>query len=83
MLRRLAVEAREEGVDPVEIAETIRLARRAQRTALMAAHFEDLRALLGSWRWLHRWAAALLVVLIAIHVVYALAYGSFLAEGAR
>ena len=82
LLRRLRREAREEGVSEEEITETIGLARRAQRTALMAAHFEDLRALLGSWRWLHRWVAALLVVLIAIHIVYAVTYGSFLAEAA-
>jgi cytochrome b561 len=53
------------------------LARRAHRAALMVAHFEDLRALLNSWRYLHRWVAALMVLLLVVHVVFALAYGGW------
>jgi len=57
------------------------LARRAHRTALMAAHFEDLRAILGTWRYLHRWIAAALVVLVGIHIVHALLYGALFLDG--
>ena len=52
------------------------LARRAHRTALMASHYEDLRALLATWRWLHRWVAALMLLLVIIHVVTSLTYGT-------
>ena len=57
--------------------ESNRLSWRAHRTALMAAPYEDLRALAGSWRWVHRWMALLMVLLVVLHVVYALAYNAF------
>ena len=50
------------------------LSRRAHRTALMAAHFEDLRALLGSWRYVHRWVGLLMVLLAGWHIVTAFNY---------
>lgn len=74
-LASLRQEAEAEGISPEEIDAVLGLARRAQRTALMAAHYEDLRALLGSWRYLHRWAALLMVLLVIVHVVVALRYG--------
>jgi len=42
----------------------------------MAAHYEDLRALLNAWRYLHRWVAALMILLIVLHLVFAFSYGS-------
>ena len=45
------------------------------RTALMAAHYEDLRGVLNTWRYVHRWVAALMVLLVLLHIVYALTYG--------
>jgi thioredoxin reductase len=78
-LRRLAhgllARARSEGIDGDSIRDTITLGRRAHRTALAIAHYEDLRALLSSWRWLHRWVAALMVLLVIVHVLHALFYG--------
>lgn len=65
------------GLAPDQLDALISLARRAQRTALMAAHYEELRTLLASWRWFHRWVALALVLLVALHVVTALRYGSF------
>ena len=59
------------------IDELILLARRAQRTALMAAHYEDLRALLNSWRWFHRWIALGMVLLVVLHVATAIRYARF------
>jgi dihydropyrimidine dehydrogenase (NAD+) subunit PreT len=79
-LRRLAAEGRREGVAEDQIAETMALARRAHRTALMAAHYEDLRAVLNTWRYLHRWFAVLMVVLVVLHVLYALTYGAHFFE---
>ena len=77
-LKRIEHHGRQQGIGQEQVAETLAIARRAHRTALMAAHYEDLRAVLGSWRWLHRWVALLMVILLALHVAYALTYGSFL-----
>lgn len=79
VLARLARDGRRFGVAPAEVRETLDLAREAHRSALMVAHYEDLRALLASWRYVHRWVAVLLVALVVLHVVSALTYGSFLA----
>jgi quinol-cytochrome oxidoreductase complex cytochrome b subunit len=50
----------------------------------MAAHYEDLRAILGTWRYLHRWIALLMVVLLIVHVVHGFLYGAlFLDRGVR
>ena len=75
IIGELTRRGRRQGVGEAQIAETMALVRRAHRTALMAAHFEDLRALLGTWRYVHRWAAFLMVLLLAGHIFYAIAYG--------
>ena len=80
-LARLRDEGRREGVAPDQLAEVLGLARRAHRTALMAAHYEDLRGLLASWRYLHRWFALLMVLLVVAHVVTALRFGELLGGG--
>jgi thioredoxin reductase/Pyruvate/2-oxoacid:ferredoxin oxidoreductase delta subunit len=82
VLARISREGREEGVPDEQVRETLQLARTAHRAALMAAHYEDLRSILNTWRYLHRWVAALLVLLVLVHVAYALAYGSLLPGGA-
>jgi hypothetical protein len=83
LLARLRREGEAEGVPPERVHETLALARRAHATALMAAHYEDVRAVLASWRWVHRWVAALLVLLLALHIVFAFSYGAHLGEGGR
>jgi len=80
-LRRLEGEGRGEGVPDGQIRGTLDLARRAHRTALMAAHYEDLRAILGTWRYLHRWIALLMVLLVILHVVHAFLYGALFLDG--
>jgi hypothetical protein len=75
VLKELEREGLAAGVSPDQVRETVALARRAHRTALMVGHYEDLRALLNTWRYVHRWVAVLMVLLIAVHVVYALSYG--------
>jgi cytochrome b561 len=57
------------------------LARRAHRAATAAAHYEELRTLLTSWRYLHRWIALLMVLLVALHVATALRYSRALGLG--
>jgi thioredoxin reductase len=75
-LAELATTGREEGIAQVQLHETLQLARKAHRAALAAAHFEDLRALMGSWRYLHRWVALYMVLIVVLHIVAALRYAS-------
>jgi len=79
--KELRREGRKQGVGEDRIQEALGLARTAHRTALMAAHFEDLRAVLATWRYLHRWIALLMVVLVVVHIVHALVYGSTFFSG--
>ncbi len=76
-LGKLEVEGRRRRISKAQIAATLALARRAHRTALTVAHFEDLRGVLNTWRWIHRWGAALMVLLVVVHIVHAITYGSF------
>jgi hypothetical protein len=72
-------EAHSAAVPGAKLQEVEALARRAHRLTLMATHFEDLRALLGTWRYLHRWLALLLVLLVAVHVASALRFADLFA----
>jgi hypothetical protein len=81
-LAKLEREGRAQGIDEDQIRETMQLARSAWRAALVTAHYEDVRSLLAGWRWLHRWVAALMVLLVVLHVVYALSYGAHFFTGA-
>lgn len=76
VLARIEVNGTRQGVSAPRVRQALSLARRAHRTALIAAHFEDLRALLGTWRYLHRWVALLMVLLVGLHVALAFNYGS-------
>jgi len=73
--RQLQRDGREQGLSPDQIDKILTLAHRAYRTALVSSHFEDLRAILNSWRFFHRWVALLMVLLAAVHIVMALQYG--------
>jgi len=68
-LRTLRERARAEDIAEEQIAHLMHLSRKAHRTALMATHFEDLRALLSTWRYFHRWVALLMVLLLVVHIV--------------
>ncbi len=74
-LRRIESDARAADLASDQIAELTHLARRAHKEALAAAHYEDLRGIVASWRWFHRWVALLMVALVVIHVVTMLRYG--------
>ena len=65
-----------QGVPVAEGARTVALARRSHRLALQLAHYEEVRGLLSTWRWLHRWLALLLLLLTVVHVVVAVRYGA-------
>ncbi|HUR27155.1 MAG TPA: hypothetical protein VM509_03145, partial [Planctomycetota bacterium] len=75
-IARLRSEGRAGGLGEEHVEEVVHLAREACRTALAAAHLEDLRAVLNAWRYLHRWVAALMVLLLILHVAYVLTYAS-------
>ena len=80
--RRLRRELREwraravaEGIPQPEIERVLGLAQRSHRVVLQLAQFEQVRGLLASWRWLHRWLALLLALLLVVHVWSALRFG--------
>jgi dihydropyrimidine dehydrogenase (NAD+) subunit PreT len=77
-LVELRVQGEAEGVAAQHLDSLMAIARRAQRTASTAAHYEDLRSLMASWRYFHRWVALGMVLLVVLHVYNALRYGAFL-----
>jgi thioredoxin reductase/Pyruvate/2-oxoacid:ferredoxin oxidoreductase delta subunit len=79
-LARMRVEGQDHGLSAERIDEVTHLAREAHMTALKVAHLEDLRAVLNTWRYLHRWVAALMVLLLVLHIVYVLMYTSGLTD---
>ncbi len=80
-MARLNREARQQDLPQEQIDSTLALARRAHGAALGAAHFEDLRGVVSSWRYLHRWGAALMVALVVLHVIQALRYSASYFQG--
>jgi len=64
------------GVPGEEVAETLRYARYTHRQALLVAHFEGLRSLLSAWRIVIRCMAALVLLLMALHIVDVLRPGT-------
>jgi thioredoxin reductase len=81
--RQLEAEGEAMGLDAERIAPVLALAERVHRTATMVAHFEDLRAVLATWRFLHRWVALLMVALLVLHVVHALSFATISLGGGR
>ena len=77
-LRRLLREVEEElqgaRLGKPQVRRILFLTRRAFRAAMAAAHFEEIRGLLATWRYLHRWVALLMVLLAALHIWDALHY---------
>ncbi len=73
-LRDLAATGRREGVPAEEVDAGLVLARSAFDAALAASRYEELRGLLGSWRYLHRWVAVAMVLLVLAHIVTASRY---------
>jgi thioredoxin reductase/Pyruvate/2-oxoacid:ferredoxin oxidoreductase delta subunit len=78
MKANLTREARQEGIPEPQIRKLLKLAASVQRSALAAAHLEDIRGIVASWRYAHRWIALLMVGLVLIHIVTALRYGQIL-----
>ena len=74
LLREVAKRAQAAELGAEQRATLLALARRANRAQLAATHLEDLRSLLASWRYFHRWGALLVVLLVLVHVTYAYLY---------
>jgi thioredoxin reductase/NAD-dependent dihydropyrimidine dehydrogenase PreA subunit len=74
-LRELRQEGQRLGIAPATTNRVVTLARRAHRLALQMANFDELRAIAGTWRWLHRWLSLLLIALTWLHVLAALRFG--------
>ncbi len=77
-LAQLQHDGEQQGIPDPEIQEIRNLAKRAYRTSLIAARFEDIRGLLASWRYLHRWIALMMVLLAAAHIYTAIRFGTFM-----
>lgn len=74
-MARLRVKGRLEGIPHDEIRHVLGLAWQSHRLAMQLSHYEEVRGILSTWRWLHRWLALLLLLLLVVHVVVALRYG--------
>ena len=72
--RSLQGEGQRLGVDREELEMVLSILTRAHRDAIAATHFEDLRGVLASWRYLHRWVALLAVLLVIAHIITAMRY---------
>lgn len=62
------------GVPVEEREELFQLARRAFKLTLQIAHYEEIRAVLGTWRFIHGWLALLMVLFVVAHIVTAVRY---------
>ena len=75
-LNALGREGRAEGIAEDQVQRVLDLARRAHWAALMATRFEEIRGILASWRYFHRWVALLMVLLLGVHIFSALRFSS-------
>ena len=73
-LRELRLNPDYAEVPAAEREELMELAKRSLRLTVQIAHFEELRALLGSWRFFHRWLALLMLLLVLAHIAISLRY---------
>jgi hypothetical protein len=73
-IARLSAAGRAADVPPSDLHAVLGLLRRSARLGAAIAYFEDLRGLLASWRYFHRWVALLIVALVVLHVATAVRY---------
>ncbi len=74
-MARLRVKARQEGIPQSEVHHVLGLAWQSHRLAMQLSHYEEVRGILSTWRWMHRWLALLLLLLLVVHVVTAVRWG--------
>jgi len=73
-LRQLRIQAHAEDITSGELRDVTLLAKRAYRLTLQITHYEEIRAVLSTWRYFHRWLALLMVLFVITHIVTALRY---------
>jgi len=74
-MARLRTKARLEGIPQAEVSHVLGLAWQSHRLAMQLSHYEEVRGILSTWRWMHRWLALLLLLLLVVHVVTAVRWG--------
>ena len=73
-LHELRMDPRFADIPESERDEIMELARRSMRLTLQIAHFEEIRAVVGSWRFFHRWVALLMILFAIGHIYVAVRY---------
>ena len=68
VLHQVRAETRAQDVPEADVRRIVLVARRAHRLGMQVAHYEELRAILSSWRFFHRWLALLMILLAAVHI---------------
>lgn len=58
-----------------EAQDVLGVARAYCRDGQWLRRYSDLRGLMGSWRFLHRWLAVVMVIIAAFHVALAISFG--------
>jgi len=74
LIGELHAEGRKSGVPESRIEDLKHLARRSHRLILATTWHEELRAVMASWRYLHRWVAVILIMVLVVHIITALRY---------
>ncbi|MEZ6019461.1 MAG: hypothetical protein R3F17_04965, partial [Planctomycetota bacterium] len=77
VLREVRSEGSRLGVPEERVRDLVQLARRSHRLALATTWYEELRTAMASWRYVHRWVAVLLVLVLGLHIFTALKYARF------
>ena len=73
--RALAAEIRTHPVLQSNADRVLPLAQRFLRDAQWLRRYSDLRGLMGSWRFLHRWLAIVMLIVVAFHIGIAVRFG--------
>ena len=79
-LAGLKEKGRREGLSEGQLRPLLALARKTHRTAVLTGHYEQLRGILGAWRFFHRLLAVAMVILLVVHIVAALRYARLFPE---
>jgi dihydropyrimidine dehydrogenase (NAD+) subunit PreT len=77
-LSRLKAKGRAEGLTDGQTRAVVALARKSHRTAILLNHFEQVRGILGSWRFFHRILAVAMVAFLIVHIAVAVRYARIL-----
>lgn len=78
VIRQLSIRAKEEGISGEHLVALTALARQAYRLTLSILFYEELRGLLATWRFFHRWVALFMALILILHVVTAIRYAGIL-----